>query len=404
MFEINKNVILVKGAVNAAIYDFNTKNVYAINEEAFNIINKVAINKNTPSSEIEKNYINDLLLVALLSKNFIPKTYIPKNNNDAPQLNFAWLELTGGCNLRCLHCYEGTEHVCSSEELSTGQWKNIIRDLKKNGSTKTQLTGGECCLRKDFKELIKYASEQYFKEITVFTNASLLTTELINLFSQKNIKVRFSLYGHTGQVHDSITQVAGSFNKTIENVKKMQSCNIFVTPAIVIMKQNQEFIDEIIAFVKRMGLKYTGYDVIRNVYGGRQSSYTPTNERILNSKKRKKPFFTITKERFEKALHHNTCWYEKFVIMPNGKIAPCIFERTMILGDLTKQTVAEVLNSNQLKYAWDYDFSKINYCKDCEFRFACKDCRPLGLSTNNCMNEKNPRCTYNPYTGKWGCL
>ena len=91
MFEINKNVILVKGAVNAAIYDFNTKNVYAINEEAFNIINKVAINKNTPSSEIEKNYINDLLLVALLSKNFIPKNYIPKNNNDAPQLNFAWL-------------------------------------------------------------------------------------------------------------------------------------------------------------------------------------------------------------------------------------------------------------------------------------------------------------------------
>lgn len=402
MFEINKGVVLVNGAVKAAIYDFNTNHVFSINEEAYEIINRCIINGTPATSDVEKKYIDDLKSFSLISTDFKPRAYSPSNSCQEPLVNFAWLELTGGCNLRCLHCYEGTEHPFESRELSTEQWKNIIRDLKNNGCKKIQFTGGECCLRKDLNELIHYASNQNYKEITVFTNASQLTPELIDLFAQKRIKVRFSLYGHTPDVHDSITQITGSFYKTIDNIKKLQAHNVCVTPAIVIMKQNQEFTEDIIAFVKEIGLQYAGFDVIRNVYGGCQQNYAPTDKNVLSSKQRKKPFFTITKERFERALHHNTCWFGKFVVMPDGKIAPCVFERTMILGDLTKQTIREVLESDQLKYAWNYDFSKINYCKDCEFRFACKDCRPLGLSAHNCMAEKNPRCSYNPYTGEWG--
>lgn len=402
MFEINRDVILVSGATNAAIYDFNTGKVYSINRQAFNIINEAVINGNPSASDTEKKYIKDLRSNALLSLNFIPKIYSPRNNHEDLQISFAWLELTGGCNLRCLHCYEGTEHLPGAKELSTEQWKNIIKDLKSNGCRKIQFTGGECCLRKDLKELILYAANLNFEEITVFTNASKLTSELIDLFAQQKIKVRFSLYGHTPDVHDSITQIAGSFCKTIDNVKKLQAHNVRVTPAIVIMKQNQEFAEDIITFVKEIGLQYAGFDVIRNVYGGCQEAYAPTDKNVLSSKQRKKPFFTITKERFEKALLHNTCWYGKFVIMPDGKVAPCIFERTMILGDLTKQTIREVLKSDQLKYTWNYNFSKVDSCKDCEFRFACKDCRPLGLSAHNCMTEKNPRCSYDPYTGEWG--
>ena len=40
-------------------------------------------------------------------------------------------------------------------------------------------------------------------------------------------------------------------------------------------------------------------------------------------------------------------------------------------------------------------------CKDCEYRFACKDCRPLAKSVDGCQNGKNPRCKYDPYTGNW---
>ena len=241
MFEINKDVILVKGATNAAIYDFNTGKVYSINKEAFNIIRKTVINGNPTASDTEKKYIEGMRSNALISLEFVPKIYSPRNDRKDSQISFAWLELTEGCNLRCLHCYEGTEHHLGLMELSTEQWKIIIKDLKNSGCTTIQFTGGECCLRKDLKELINFATEQNFGDITVFTNASLLTSELIELFAQKRIKVRFSLYGHTPYVHDTITQVAGSFYKTIENVKKMLARNVCVTPAIVIMKQNQEF-------------------------------------------------------------------------------------------------------------------------------------------------------------------
>ena len=159
--------------------------------------------------------------------------------------------------------------------------------------------------------------------------------------------------------------------------------------------------------MKNAGCEYLG-EFFYKIYGTGQKIRTRYTSRTDHYKKEfdaicaKQALDDKLKERFEKALAHNTCWYGKFVVMPDGKIAPCIFERTMILGDLTKQTIQDVLKSDQLNYAWNYDFSKVNYCKDCEFRFACRDCRPLGLSTHNCIAEKNPRCLYNPYTGRWG--
>ena len=47
------------------------------------------------------------------------------------------------------------------------------------------------------------------------------------------------------------------------------------------------------------------------------------------------------------------------------------------------------------------DFNFIEYCKDCEFRYSCKDCRPLGISVKGSITSQNPRCKYNPYTGEW---
>jgi len=42
----------------------------------------------------------------------------------------------------------------------------------------------------------------------------------------------------------------------------------------------------------------------------------------------------------------------------------------------------------------------IEVCKDCEYRYACFDCR---VKTNDAENlyAKSSDCFYNPYTGIW---
>ena len=61
--------------------------------------------------------------------------------------------------------------------------------------------------------------------------------------------------------------------------------------------------------------------------------------------------------------------------------------------------IIDIIN-DKLHSKWLMSLEKINVCRDCKFRYACKDCRPLAESSNS-INDKNPRCLYNPYKGEW---
>ena len=43
-------------------------------------------------------------------------------------------------------------------------------------------------------------------------------------------------------------------------------------------------------------------------------------------------------------------------------------------------------------------------CKDCEYRYACDDCRPLAMGDGDGLYGKYPRCTYLPSTCHWSEL
>ena len=102
MFEINKDIIFVKGFTNGAIYNFNDNKVYSVNKSACNIIERYINNSNIES---DINYLNILTRHKLISKSFLPSPYLIKNTNKIT-LEMAWIEITQSCNLRCIHCYE----------------------------------------------------------------------------------------------------------------------------------------------------------------------------------------------------------------------------------------------------------------------------------------------------------
>jgi predicted nucleotidyltransferase len=101
--------------------------------------------------------------------------------------------------------------------------------------------------------------------------------------------------------------------------------------------------------------------------------------------------------------------YLKAIEKHNYDITPHIYKRENNESsfDLTSiypsaKAIRNALKENKdVSSSTPIDFSKINTCKDCEFRFACKDCRPLAFAENANISEKTPRCTYNPYEGKW---
>lgn len=80
---------------------------------------------------------------------------------------------------------------------------------------------------------------------------------------------------------------------------------------------------------------------------------------------------------------------------------PCIFARAHTVGDVNRG-LEEVINSKGLQSLWKITKDEIETCRNCEYRYACHDCRPLAEDTTGNFYAKNPRCNYNPLRGEWG--
>ena len=395
IIEINKNVVYVKGAKNGAIYNLNTGNVYSINHASCDVVEKYLADKILSLEEQE--YIKVLFSNALLEKGFSAREYTPQKVDDS--LDMCWLEITQQCNCRCLHCYEGDIHQKLDDSLRIEDWYKVIDQIKENNVQRVVVIGGEPCLHPEITKVVNYLA---LKEIdtTVFSNGTCLSNELKRTMSQHKIRFKCSLYGHTPEVHDRITQHPGSFKQLITNIHYFQEHGVEVTAAIVIMKENEAYFEDILSFVKSIGVKYK-FDVIREVFGGKQSDHKPENMNIIHSVMRTSPHFKkVDKNKFDRAMQKNTCWSGKMAICEDGNILPCVFERNISYGNIKDKSIKDIMRSTCLQMCWNCSMEQIDNCQVCEFRFACKDCRPLATA---CGNEKgkNPRCTYNVYEGVW---
>lgn len=391
--EINDNIVYVRGFSRGAIYNLNDGNVYSINSDACNLLENF----------IADGQVNDTFLKELQKKSLIRNEFKAKAFSYPvlkKELEFAWLELTEACNLRCIHCYEGDTHKDDpNEKLSFEQWKNIIQQLKDVGCKKIEFIGGEPTVHPYFEKLLEFAVS-LGHHVEIFSNLQAFNDRILSLVKEHNITVHFSIYGSSATTHDSITNKNGSFNLLMYWAKRLLENNIRVIPAITIMRQNQDDIDNIIKLLRTTGIS-SGRISIDSVRATTRRSTCGLD--IIDPKKnitlRRKPNFHADKKLFQKAKFANTCLFGKFTIHPDGIVCPCEFSCNTVYGNLKNQTVAEILNSETLAKYWYFNFSKIDQCKGCEYRFSCVDCRMLLGDSGLC--KKNPRCLYNPMSGLW---
>ncbi len=93
----------------------------------------------------------------------------------APKLVQAMVELTYGCNLRCVHCYNPTHKA--KNERTTEEFCRILDQLAAQGCLWVGFTGGELFTRRDAFEIMGYA-KQLGMVLNILTNATLVTPDL----------------------------------------------------------------------------------------------------------------------------------------------------------------------------------------------------------------------------------
>jgi hypothetical protein len=127
----------------------------------------------------------------------------------------ALLELTNNCNWWCRHCY--ITHRPAKGELTLDEIRPILDQLAELGVLFLTFTGGEPLTRKDFFDIAEYARQRDFS-FSLFTNGTLITPTVADRLKELALeRAEISILGAKAATHDAITQVEGSFDRTIEH-------------------------------------------------------------------------------------------------------------------------------------------------------------------------------------------
>ena len=164
----------------------------------------------------------------------------------------ATFELLPNCNFECIHCYLGV-HRQESKMLSLEKVKHVLNELQRAGVLQLALTGGECTLRRDLPDIYEYAKKLGFI-VTVFTNASNITDELLDVFKEyPPFSVEISLYGASKETYLRVTK-RDAFDKVMKNIEKLHTNGVRFSLKTPLIKQNADDEEALERIAKHYGL------------------------------------------------------------------------------------------------------------------------------------------------------
>lgn len=293
------------------------------------------------------------------------------------------LDLTYRCNLHCIHCYLGNNaHVNKNNEMSTAQLCTIIDEITEAGCLYFLITGGEPFLRSDFPQVYRHAKENGLI-ITIFTNGTFVTNELIDLFRDlPPYAVEITLYGSTPETYERITGVPGSFSKCLEGIQKLHDNRISVKLKTILMTLNSHEFFDIEQMAKDYGLKFRFDAAIFPRFDGDKD---PLHLRVSPDEAVSKEFSDVKRARdwaryFQKSkdrvlsgrLYNCGAGITAFHIDPYGYLKPCLMIDT-ITYNLLRGSFLEGWK-NVICKIMDLKEGDIVQCNTCEKRHLCSFC------------------------------
>jgi len=243
-------------------------------------------------------------------------------------LDYLWLEITQSCNLTCRHCYtESSPSLPITDGMQMADWRRVMEEAGEIGCRRIQFIGGEPTVHPGLVELIEHAKELGFKFCEVFTNATLISDELIETFKRHRVRVASSFYSHDPGTHDRITAQEGSFEKTVEGIEKLVRNRIPTRVGVIKLDENATHVKQAKRYLRRLGVRFIGQDRLRSI--GRGQRYASTNNGTPQL--------------------CGQCWRRKLCITPNGDAYPCVFSRTVPVGNFLTDGIQGVLNEQRLQ-------------------------------------------------------
>jgi len=163
--------------------------------------------------------------------------------------------ITGGCNLRCRHCFMSAPHakhgVPSFEQLV-----NIAGQLAECGVMRATITGGEPLTRKDFIRLMDVLNEREIEVPTIFTNGWLVDEALLDALDERGMHPSFQLSFDGPGRHDFLRGVPGAEERTLRALELLKERKHTVSVSMCLHKGNADTIRESVNMMAGLGVTF----------------------------------------------------------------------------------------------------------------------------------------------------
>ncbi|MDR3218232.1 MAG: radical SAM protein [Dysgonamonadaceae bacterium] len=303
------------------------------------------------------------------------------------------------CVTDCIYCYANKEK--KYKPLSTERILSIIDEAHKIGIRDFDITGGEIFLQKDWKIILEKLHNYGF--ISNLSTKVPLSKEMIDIFVQTGFQeLQVSIDSFDTELQIKNLKVANSYaDKMKESLTYLDSKGIKLiikgtqTNDTLTTKNIGEVIDFIghLKNVKRYMITVIGCSSYKS--NEEYHKIKPTLkqiEEILNfiNQKRKEMCFEIIFDD-QRILKDELCNYSEFkerslcsgninglIILPDGKVTICeelYWDEHFIIGDLTKNNLLEVWNSDKASNLWNLhqkDFPEESSCHSCQDFNNCR--------------------------------
>ena len=302
------------------------------------------------------------------------------------------IEIANACNERCTHCYIPNER--KNNMIDSALFYRIIEEGWKMNIIHITLSGGEPLLHKDILGFLKKCRELELS-VNILSNLTLLTGDIVSEMKKNSLlSVQASLYSMDAAVHDSITKLNGSFEKTKAGILRLCDENIPVQISCPIIKQNKDTYVDVLHWGWDHNIAVATEPVIFAAY-----DHSGCNLANRLSIEEVDDVLTVQmQEGYAESLHKiamdresltgndpicSVCRYS-FCVMASGKVFPCAGWQNNVIGDLNRQTVQEIWEtSEKIKELRHIKWSRFSQCIDCKDRGYCTVCMMWNSNENS---------------------
>jgi radical SAM protein with 4Fe4S-binding SPASM domain len=309
------------------------------------------------------------------------------------------LDVTYRCNERCVHCYlDHDDHG----EMTTAEIKDLLGQMADSGVFLLTLSGGEVFMRRDFLEIVEHARQLLFN-VKIKTNGVMIREREARQVRELGVEqVQISVYSHRPQVHDAITKLPGSLNRTIKAIRFLKSQGLKVTMANVLMTANLFDNAGVMELAKELGVAYTldptitpkidgDTSVISLRAPGSELHQVFRNSELVGNVEEfcapPPPAGEDVMEGYPCSAGHTGCY-----ISPYGDVFPCV-QFPLPSGNVRKQKFIDIWrNSPQLAEVRSIRAKDLPTCSRCAHVGTCSRCPGLAYMEGNMRGPSIADC------------